>query len=112
MIRHVFQDYESLGDHEPVISDYNRVYSGKLYDQELDDIYRILNTAHPDGFTGHSLSVSDVVVIHRDGTDKAYYVDSFGFKELPGFKQPQMPNRKEKEHKYEETRTKARSRKL
>ena len=38
---------------------------------------------------GHSLSVSDVVVLHQNGQDAAHYVDSFGYKEVPEFLQEQ-----------------------
>ena len=44
-----------------------------------------MNLYHPDDFKGHSLSVSDVVVLHEKGKDTAYYVDSIGFRELPNF---------------------------
>ena len=53
--------------------------------ETLEDIYRRFNIDHPEDFRGHSLSVSDVVVLHEKGTDTAYYVDSIGFKELPDF---------------------------
>ena len=51
----------------------------------LEDIYRDLNIDRPADFKGHSLSVSDVVVLHENGVSTAYYVDSIGFKELPDF---------------------------
>lgn len=53
--------------------------------ETLEDIYRRFNIDHPEDFKGHSLSVSDVVVLHGNGADTAYYVDSIGFQELPGF---------------------------
>ena len=40
-------------------------------------------------FKGHSLSVSDVVVLHQNGRDTAHYVDSFGYKDVPEFLQPE-----------------------
>ena len=43
----------------------------------------------PKDFKGHSLSVSDVVVIHQNGQDTAHYVDSFGYKDVPEFLQPE-----------------------
>mgnify|MGYP000211198303 CR=1 FL=1 len=43
------------------------------------------NIDHPKDFKGHSLSVSDVVVLHQNGQDAAHYVDSFGYKEVPEF---------------------------
>ena len=49
--------------------------------------YRVrkINIDHPKDFKGHSLSVSDVVVLHQNGQDTAHYVDSFGYKEVPEF---------------------------
>ena len=51
----------------------------------LDDIFTLYNTAKPQDFKGHSLSVSDVIVINDNGSTTAYYVDRAGFKELPDF---------------------------
>ena len=51
----------------------------------LEDIYTRFNIERPADFTGHSLSVSDVVVLHRDGKDTAHYVDSIGFDDVPEF---------------------------
>lgn len=49
----------------------------------LEDIYKIWNTTrHPDGFTGHSLSVSDIVAMYQDTTIKFHFCDSIGFREL------------------------------
>lgn len=53
--------------------------------ETLEDIYRRFHIDHPEDFRGHFLSVSDVVILHENGADAAYYVDSIGFKELPGF---------------------------
>ena len=65
---------------------YRMVYAMQREPGEtLEDIYRRFNIDHPEDFKGHSLSVSDVVVLHGDGADTAYYVDSIGFKELPDF---------------------------
>lgn len=65
---------------------YQMVYATELLPGEtLEDIYRRFNIDHPEDFKGHSLSVSDVVVLHENGSDTAWYVDSIGFKELPDF---------------------------
>lgn len=49
----------------------------------LEIIYEIWNTSeHPIGFTGHSLSVSDIVAMYQDTTIKFHFCDSFGFREL------------------------------
>ena len=65
---------------------YRMVYAMQREPGEtLEDIYRRFNIDHPEDFKGHSLSVSDVVVLHENGSDTAWYVDSIGFKELPDF---------------------------
>lgn len=65
---------------------YNLVYTAPLYpSMTLEGIFTKFNIARPSDFTGHSLSVSDIVVISRNGKDKAYYVDSIGFKEIDDF---------------------------
>lgn len=71
---------------EVTAADYKCVYSGILHDSvSLDELYSIFNQNHPADFKGHSMSVSDVVIVNRDGDMKAYYVDSFGFADLPDF---------------------------
>lgn len=67
-------------------SDYNFVYSGQMTeDDTLDRLYERFNIEHPKDYTGHSLSVSDVIVLQEEQRMKAYYVDSFGYRELPDF---------------------------
>ena len=53
--------------------------------EALEELYLTFNLRRPEGFRGHSLSVSDVVVLNREGQTGAFYVDRIGFKELPGF---------------------------
>ena len=57
----------------------------------LDDIFTRFNIDHPKDFKGHSLSVSDVVVLHQDGQDTAHYVDRGDFKQVPEFLQEKQP---------------------
>lgn len=72
-------------------ADYAYIYGGLLLENDtLDSLYQTFNINHPENYTGHSLSVSDVVVVQRNGEAKAYYVDSFGFKELPDFVQQRI----------------------
>ena len=67
-------------------SHYNKVYSGTLKSGEnLDSIYERFNLYHPDDFRGHSLSVSDVLVLNREGEITAYYVEKEGFTVIAGF---------------------------
>ena len=71
-------------------TNYQIVYTGTLPErnalpQRLDALYRQFNIDRPPDFYGHSLSVSDVIVIRQNGAFSAHYVDSIGFVELPGF---------------------------
>lgn len=69
--------------------DYELVYEGIVGEfrgnATLEGIFTQFNTNHPEDFRGHSLSVSDVIVISVDDKDTAYYCDSFGFTEIPEF---------------------------
>ena len=68
------------------VSDYESKYRGELRPGEtLDTIYERFNIHRPKDFTGHSLSVSDVIVLESESEKKAFYVDSFGFSELKDF---------------------------
>jgi len=60
------------------MNDYELVYSYKEEDPDLEEIFFKFNIERPEDFTGHSLSVSDIVEVGN----KKYYVDSFGFKEI------------------------------
>lgn len=71
---------------EVTAGDYQCVYSGILQPSDnLDTLYSVFNQNHPADFRGHSMSVSDVVITNRNGDLRAFYVDSFGFTELPDF---------------------------
>ena len=73
-------------------ANYNLIYTAELTPgTSLEDIYTRFNIDHPKDFKGHSLSVSDIVVLHQNGQDTAHYVDSFGYKEVPEFLQPENP---------------------
>ena len=85
-----FEPYDRLQAAGNVVdrANYELVYSAPLAPgTSLEDIYTRFNIDHPKDFKGHSLSVSDVVVLHQDGQDAAHYVDSFGYKEVPEFLQ-------------------------
>lgn len=67
-------------------ANYKCVYSGKLHENEkLDDLYAVFNDNPPADYKAHSMSVSDVIITNRGGDMQAYYVDRFGFAELPDF---------------------------
>lgn len=52
---------------------------------KLDDIFEQFNENRPSNFVGHSLSVSDVIVFHRNGKNYCRFVDDLGYKEVPDF---------------------------
>lgn len=75
-------------------ANYELVYTAPLVPgTSLDDIFTRFNIDHPKDFKGHSLSVSDVVVLHQDGQDTAHYVDRGDFKQIPEFLQEKQPQR-------------------
>jgi len=60
----------------------------------LEELFQMFNISRPQDFEGHSLSVSDVIALKRNGEVSVHYVDSIGFKDLQGFldKQPKRPS--------------------
>ena len=77
--------------HEPVsIDNYQKIYTGPLDPKDtLEDLFTKLNMDEkPEGYAGHSLSVSDVVILNRDGASTAHFCDSVGFAEVPEFWKP------------------------
>lgn len=85
-----FEPYERLlkSGLKPDFKTYDKMYeadvsmlSGKSTGEKLESAFYVFNQERPEDFKGHSLSVSDVVVLD----DTAYYVDSVGFKPLKDF---------------------------
>ena len=73
---------------------YAAIYAGNLdhrgdTQNRLNELYEIFNIRRPEDFRGHSLSVSDIVALKQNGVVSCHYVDSWGFKELPGFLKPE-----------------------
>jgi len=69
-------------------ANYELVYTAPLTERDsLEGSYTRFNMDRPADFTGHSLSVSDIVVLHQDGQDTAHYCDRFGFSQVPEFLQ-------------------------
>ena len=67
-------------------NNYDLIYSAAYMPSDtLDKLFQRFNIDIPQDFKGHSLSVSDIVVIYGKGEEKAYYCDSVGFKEVPEF---------------------------
>ena len=92
-------DFVQSQGFNPEINFYDTVYVGPLNTQSqdidliLDNLFMRFNVERPEDFTGHSLSVSDVIALKRQNEVKYYYVDSVGFKELPGFDSGRNPLR-------------------
>ena len=91
-----FMNYDYLQSKgvTPEHDGYDAIYIGGLADYgdnktNLDMIYQRFNVDHPADFKGHSLSVSDVVALKKDGVVSCHYVDSIGFRELPNFLKPE-----------------------
>lgn len=82
-----FMNYEFLQSKGMKVlkENYELVYQEALGKQTLDDIFERFNIHRPDDFTGHSLSVSDIVVVRKDGETKAHFVDSIGYEEIEDF---------------------------
>ncbi|MCM1488383.1 MAG: YodL domain-containing protein, partial [Firmicutes bacterium] len=64
-------------------ANYEKIYTAPLAPgMGLEGIYEKFNLDRPEDFKGHSLSVSDVVVLHQNGRDTAHYTDSIGFADV------------------------------
>lgn len=88
-----FEPYDRLQavGHTIDRANYELVYTAPLTEgTSLEDIFTRFNIDHPQDFKGHSLSVSDIVVLHQNGENTAHYVDSIGYKEVPEFLQEQQ----------------------
>ena len=79
-----FIGYEEIKENfgEPDKDNYRVVYDGENEANDLEGIYTKFNLDHPQGFTGHSLSISDVIELYDSTGSEFYYVDRFGFKEI------------------------------
>ena len=87
-----FEPYDRLtaAGHAVDPANYDLIYSAPLAPgTSLEAIFTRFNIDHPKDFKGHSLSVSDVVVLHQNRQDTAHYVDSIGYRQTPEFLQPQ-----------------------
>ena len=81
---------------------YTLLYVGELSELQketqgatLETIFEKFNLDHPEDFRGHSLSVSDIVVLHQNGQNTAHFVDFFGYTEIPDFLREQTPEKEE-----------------
>ena len=89
-LRFMNRDYLRTHNLEPSYAHYDAVYSGTLSvngnpTKTLDDLYLKFNAERPQDFLGHSLSVSDIIVLKQNGMVSCHYVDSIGFAAVPAF---------------------------
>ena len=90
-LRFMNSDHLKVKGVEPQYENYELVYTGALTQdgsqiEKLEDLYRIFNIEHPQDFSGHSLSISDIVALKQAGVVSYHYVDSIGYKELHNFR--------------------------
>ena len=74
----------------PSSGNYDILYTGPIacaqnQSATLENLFEIFNINRPGDFTGHSLSVSDIIALKQDGVVSYHYCDSVGFQELPSF---------------------------
>ena len=92
-------DFVQSQGFNPEINFYDTVYAGPLHmqsqdsDMILENLFMKFNVERPEDFTGHSVSVSDVIALKRQDEVRYYYVDAVGFRELPGFDSGKNPLR-------------------
>lgn len=85
---YAFMNMNYIMDHNITIhkEDYNLVYSAEMLPSDsLDGLYERFNIDRPRDFTGHSMTVGDIIVVNDEGNLTAYFVDSISFKELDQF---------------------------
>ena len=67
---------------EPSPESYELAYEGQIESNDLDEIWGIFNERLPPGFTGHSLSMSDVVELYDQTGSEFHYVDRAGYRQI------------------------------
>ena len=98
-----FSSLRQMDNKAPTDECYDLVYSGKLRNPDkdaeviLDELFERFNTSYPQGYTGRSMSVSDVVVLNQNGKQDCYYVEPIGFKKITGFLQEERNHLKSAE---------------
>lgn len=91
----MFEGAAYLANHDiPVdIANYDKIYTGELLpDTTLEDLYTEFNIFHPYDFKGHSMSVSDLVILNKDGEKTAHFCDIIGFMDVTEFVFPEQEN--------------------
>jgi len=88
-----FVSYEEVAGRfgEPDPENYTLAYDGQIETNDLEAIWTKFNTPHPPGYTGHSLSMSDVIELYDHTGSEFHYVDRFGFRQIAFEGQDQEP---------------------
>lgn len=88
------KEITALGLPKPAMDQYDAVYYGVLPIhlwknadalKLLENLYEVFNVDRPEDFTGHSMSVSDVVALKLEGKTSFWFVDAISFAELEEF---------------------------
>lgn len=66
----------------PDLANYEKVYEGAVKTNDLEELYELFNIQHPEDYTGHSLSMSDILELYDDSGSTFHYVDWVGFREV------------------------------
>ena len=85
--RYQFMPYDFAKKNGFSFDDYEKIYEGKHEKKKkkyvLEVLFNIFNTAHPKDFKGHSLSVSDILmIIDNEGNKSFHYCDTLGWKDI------------------------------
>ena len=83
-----FMNSEFLARHDLTVDlgNYARIYASDLKPgTTLEDLYTQFNLYHPEDFRGHSMSVSDLVILNQSGETTAFFCDSIGFTDVSDF---------------------------
>jgi hypothetical protein len=86
-----FIDYGTLLERfgEPDPANYAVVYDGQIETNDLEEVYAMFNIGkRPPGYTGHSMSMSDVVELYDDAGSEFHYCDRMGFQQITFQQQP------------------------
>lgn len=67
---------------EPAPEDYRTAYDGQLDTNDLEAIDERFRTRQPPGFSGHPLSMSDVIELYNEDGGEFYYVDRKVFRQI------------------------------
>ena len=92
-----YAEMKATGINTPPAQIYKQVFDGNINTDELERIYQRLNTDIPDGYIGHSLSISDIVELYDETGSEFFMCDSLGFAKVTFNSNECQPNSKEEQ---------------